>query len=168
MCTVHYCSSRTKISICYFFWTKTTTYFVLKNYTLIEYNILDIIIFFFGIFEVLKFKFLEFQISMELELQTSAFIKGNYIPSLNTSVLMNSLLCITPIRLLHFTRANVGSKVKKNPTRSHSVITDGILRWGSKSAAVNINNEEFLTFAWVPPRTAPPGKFIKRYNWETV
>jgi hypothetical protein len=76
---------------------------------------------FFGIFEVFKYNLLEFQISMELELRTSAFIKGNSIPSLNTLVLMNSLLCITPMRLLHFTWANVGSKIKKKNLRGHTL-----------------------------------------------
>jgi hypothetical protein len=65
--------SRTKSDFVIFAEPKNTTYFVLENYTLIEYNIFHIMVFFQKYLEMFEFVFLELQIlsSMELKLHTS-------------------------------------------------------------------------------------------------
>jgi hypothetical protein len=65
--------SSTKSEFVIFAEPKNTTYFVLENYTLIEYNIFHIMVFFHKYLETFEFVFLELQIlsSMELELHTS-------------------------------------------------------------------------------------------------
>jgi hypothetical protein len=62
--------TKDKISICHFCWAYNITYFVLKNYTQIQYNIIYVMVFFWS---VLKFIFLELENSgsIESELQTS-------------------------------------------------------------------------------------------------
>jgi hypothetical protein len=61
MCTVHTVHLGQIKSQFVIFGAKTTTYFVLKNYTLIEYNILYIIVLFLEFFEVSEFKFFGLQ-----------------------------------------------------------------------------------------------------------
>jgi hypothetical protein len=56
-----------KISLCHFFWAQNTTYFVLKNYALIEYNIVYVLVIFSEYFEMLEFKISKLQNSVPME-----------------------------------------------------------------------------------------------------
>jgi hypothetical protein len=66
-----YCSSRTKSQIVYFYSAQNTTYLNLKNYTLVEYDIVYTMVFFWNFLKCLNSNFWSFSSSMELELQTS-------------------------------------------------------------------------------------------------